>query len=50
MRENFSIDPDNELSLMSQTPHKNRLRESASKQALRAGTMNLPKPEGQGRR
>lgn len=25
MRENFSINPDNELSLMSQTPHKNRL-------------------------
>ena len=45
MRDNLSINPDDELSSVAQTPRENRMRESASKRALRAGFMNLPKPE-----
>lgn len=45
MRDNLSINPDGELPSVVQTPRENRMRESASKRALRAGFMNLPKPE-----
>ena len=45
MRDNLSINPDDEFSSVAQTPRENRMRESASKRALRAGFMNLPKPE-----
>ena len=45
MRDNLSINPDDEFSSVAQTPRENRIRESASKRALRAGFMNLPKPE-----
>jgi len=44
MRDNLSINPDDEFSVV-QTPRENRMRESASKRALQAGFMNLPKPE-----
>lgn len=44
MRDNLSINPDDEFSVV-QTPRENRMRESASKRALRTGFMNLPKPE-----
>ena len=45
MRDNLSINPDDGFSSAVQTPRENRMRESASKRALRAGFMNLPKPE-----
>jgi len=45
MRDNLSINPDDEPSSVAQTPRENRMRESASKRALRVGFMNLPKPE-----
>jgi len=45
MRDNLSINPGDELSSVAQTPRENRMRESASKRALRTGFMNLPKPE-----
>ena len=45
MRDNLSINPDDEFSSVAQTPRENRMRESASKRALRVGFMNLPKPE-----
>jgi len=45
MRDNLSINPDDELSSVAQTPRENRMRESASKRALRVGFMSLPKPE-----
>jgi pre-mRNA-splicing factor CDC5/CEF1 len=45
MRDNLSINPDDELPSVAQTPRENRMRESASKRALRVGFMNLPKPE-----
>ena len=45
MRDNLSINPDDEFSSVGQTPRENRMRESASKRALRVGFMNLPKPE-----
>ena len=45
MRDNLSINPDNGFSSAVQTPRENRMRESASKRVLRAGFMNLPKPE-----
>lgn len=44
MRDNLSINPGDGLSAI-QTPRENKMRESASKRALRAGFMNLPKPE-----
>jgi pre-mRNA-splicing factor CDC5/CEF1 len=45
MRDNLSINPGDEFSSVVQTPRENRMRESASKRALRTGFMNLPKPE-----
>ena len=45
MRDNLSINPDDEFSLAVQTPHENKMQESASKQTLWAGFINLPKPE-----
>ena len=45
MRDNLSINPGDELSSLAQTPRENRIRESASKRALRTGFMSLPKPE-----
>jgi pre-mRNA-splicing factor CDC5/CEF1 len=44
MRDSLSINPENPSSVV-QTPRENRMRESASKRALRTGFMNLPKPE-----
>ena len=44
MRDSLSINPDDEFSV-AQTPRESRMRESASKRALRAGFMSLPKPE-----
>jgi pre-mRNA-splicing factor CDC5/CEF1 len=44
MRDNLSINPENQFSV-AQTPRENRMRETASKRALRTGFMNLPKPE-----
>lgn len=45
MRDNLSINPGDEFSSVAQTPRENRIRESASKRALRTGFMSLPKPE-----
>ena len=45
MRDSFSINPDDEFPSAVQTPHENRMRESASKRAWWAGFMNLPKPK-----
>ncbi|KAF9792452.1 pre-mRNA splicing factor component-domain-containing protein [Thelephora terrestris] len=44
MRDNLSINPENQSSV-AETPRENRMRESASKRALRAGFRNLPQPE-----
>ena len=45
MRDNLSINPGDEFPSVAQTPRENRIRESASKRALRTGFMSLPKPE-----
>lgn len=45
MRDNLSINPGDEFLSVVQTPRENRMRESASKRALRSGFMSLPKPE-----
>ena len=45
MRDNLSINPGDEFPSGVQTPRENRMRESASKRALRSGFMSLPKPE-----
>ena len=44
MRDNLSINPENQFSV-TEAPRESRMRESASKRALRDGFMNLPKPE-----
>lgn len=44
MRDNLSINPENQF-LVAETPREGRMRESASKRALRDGFVNLPKPE-----
>jgi pre-mRNA-splicing factor CDC5/CEF1 len=45
MRDNLSINPGEDFVPTSETPRNLRLRESAAKRALKAGFMNLPKPE-----
>lgn len=44
MRDSLSINPESQFSV-AETPRENRMRESASKRALRAGFRNLPQPE-----
>jgi pre-mRNA-splicing factor CDC5/CEF1 len=44
MQDNLSINPENQLSV-AKAPRESRMRESASKRALRDGFTSLPKPE-----
>ena len=45
MRDNLSINPEGQFSIIGNTPREQRLRVSSTKTALRAGFMSLPKPE-----
>ncbi|KAF5331050.1 hypothetical protein D9619_005704 [Psilocybe cf. subviscida] len=46
LRDNLSINPeDYAASMVGQTPREQRMRMSSTKNALKAGFMNLPKPE-----
>ncbi|KAG5220741.1 MYB transcription factor [Salix suchowensis] len=45
MRDNLSINPADQTSFVGDTPREQKLRESSAKRALKAGFLNLPKPE-----
>lgn len=45
MRDNLSINPEGQFSMVGDTPREQRIRATSAKSALRAGFMNLPKPE-----
>ena len=45
MRDNLSINPEGQYSVIGDTPREERMRGSSVRNALRAGFMSLPKPE-----
>lgn len=45
MRDNLSINPADQTTFVGDTPREQKLRESSAKRALKAGFLNLPKPE-----
>lgn len=45
MRDNLSINPEDGTSFVGDTPREQRMRVNSTKRSLKAGFMNLPKPE-----
>lgn len=45
MRDNLSINPEERSTFVGDTPREQRLRAASAKRSLKAGFMNLPKPE-----